>query len=147
MELKVKLLHPSAKVPTRSHPTDVGLDVYIAEISPITTQTGCLFDEKIDFGIAVEPPPGFYVELVSRSSIYKSGCYMTNGVGVIDPSYRGSISMIVAASSTGSRHNYNVGDRFGQLVLRKAHYVEVVVVKELSDTSRGTGGFGSTGTS
>lgn len=181
MEFKVKLLHENARLPERQHSTDVGLDLYIADIQivedvdhimnygwhEVESNYPTLADlsvdleyrkplyVKIDFGIAIQPPEGYYFELVPRSSIHKYKLAMANSIGIIDPAYRGSICMM-AYSTYGNmvcrtREQLvkdalpKVGERFGQLILRKIHYAEPVEVDDLTDTERGEGGFGSTG--
>ena len=144
--IKVKLLHDDAKPPQRQHADDIGLDVFVAEVEFLAPQAGSRFGElfALHLGIAVEPPPGYYVELVSRSSVYKYGLTMVNGVGIVDPGYRGPLKMIMA-KCVNKPTMPAIGDRVGQLVLRKVHKCDVVCVEQLSETARGSGGFGSTG--
>lgn len=138
MTLLVELLSPVARLPERQHILDIGYDLFVADVRDSGDGTVC-----IDFGIAVEPPVGYHVELFSRSSIYKSGLVMANGVGLIDPGYRGPIKMMCYRVKPGPLPK--VGERFGQLVLRQSEILPLREAK-LSNTDRGSGGFGSTGT-
>lgn len=136
--IKITFTLPNGKLPEKQHDTDTGLDLFIADIEQIDSNI-----YKINFGIAVEPPKGFYVKLYPRSSIYKYDCTMVNSVGIIDEGYRGSVCMVV--ENGDAKKLPKVGDRFGQIVLEKRWDANVVVSKDLTPTRRGAGGFGSTG--
>lgn len=140
--LKVQLLHKDAKAPTVAH-KGLGFDLYALEdvdlvYSPTTIRTG----------IAVECTMGNYelgFFIKDRSSMAAKGL-QTSG-GVIDPDYRGEI--LVLLSDTKNRalpYKINKGDRIAQLVpIDWNTYGEIEVVKELTQTQRGSDGFGSTG--
>ena len=136
--IQVQLLHPQARLPQRQHDTDVGWDLFVADVQH---DHDCVV--TIDFGIGVKPPQGYYLELLPRSSIHRYNCIMANSVGVIDPDYRGSVCMKVQQLEGCSLPV--TGERFGQLVLRKLHASSLVQVQQLDSTVRGAGGFGSTG--
>ena len=155
--LKVKLLAENAMLPKKANNTDIGYDLYVSKVERISQS--CIF--KIRFGIAVEVEifrgPGvtievkhfrnIHLELVARSSIYKYGLYMVNSVGIIDPGYRGEICMIVAAIDPDNYRLPEEKERFGQLILRQSVDVDKVVsFEKLTQTDRGEGGFGSSGT-
>ena len=97
-----------------------------------------------DTGIAVEPPEGYYFELVGRSSISKSGYMLANNIGIIDDSYRGSI-LVALVKINPSAPDLELPCRLVQLIPRQLVLMEPKEVDELSDTIRGTGGFGSSG--
>lgn len=102
-----------------------------------------------DTGISIEPPPGYYTELYPRSSIYKHDFIMTNSVGVIDAGYRGILYMPMRylGKEDGKTEAENlVGSRIGQLVLKKLEPFEISITEQLSESERGEGGFGSSGT-
>lgn len=83
-----------------------------------------------------------------RSSIAKTDLALTNSVGVIDSGYRGEIKFKFALNTDDSKLDfatYKVGDRIGQLVIMPYPQIELVEAEELSDSERGTGGFGSSG--
>ena len=137
MKIKMKKLHPDAVIPRYAKAGDAGLDLTAVEI----VTDGSLLTYKT--GLAVEIPNGYVGLLFPRSSVYKTGQTLTNCVGVIDSGYRGEIMMKFSFSPQGSE--YEVGDRIGQLLIMPYPKVEFVEVDELSKTSRGSGGYGSTG--
>ena len=148
MKLRIKKLHEGAKVPSYSKQGDAGLDFTAISISKdnvgnITYHTG----------ISMEIPKGYVGLLFPRSSICKKQQFLTNGVGVIDSSYRGEI-MAKFKPVMGSyetilelfeSNEYEIGDRIVQLVIIKHETPEIIEVEELSDTERGYGGYGSSG--
>lgn len=95
-------------------------------------------------GLAFEIPKGHVGLLFPRSSIHKVPLILTNGTGVCDSDYRGEVSFMFQAVD---RHGepYAVGERIGQLMIVELSKIEIQEVEELSDTERGSGGFGSTG--
>jgi len=137
MKIKMKKLHPDAVIPRYAKAGDAGLDLTAVEI----VADGSLLTYKT--GLAVEIPDGYVGLLFPRSSVYKTGQTLTNCVGVIDSGYRGEIMMKFSFSPQGLE--YEVGDRIGQLLIMPYPKVEFVEVNELSETSRGSGGYGSTG--
>ena len=102
---------------------------------------------EYDTGIAAEIPEGYVGLLFPRSSISKTSLVLANSVGVVDSSYRGTIKFRFKniAKHHKTAHIYTIGDRIGQLVIIPYPSIESVEVKELSETDRGEGGFGSTG--
>ena len=142
MNVKVKHLHPDAVLPASSTETDAGFDLVSIDDGK---QTGMYIEYHT--GIAVEPPPGFHIEVVPRSSISKTDLMLANGIGVIDEGYRGEIMCrfkVIPRPDPGLM-KYLKGDRIAQLVIRKTERVTFQWADELSDTTRGAGGFGSTG--
>lgn len=137
MKVRMKRLNDDAIIPRYAKPGDAGMDltaVWINQQMEIITY---------GTGLAVEIPTGHVGLLFPRSSIYKTGMSLTNAVGVIDSGYRGEIMM--KFEMTDSDAMYKVGDRIGQLVIMPYPEVEFEEVDELSETSRGAGGYGSTG--
>ena len=137
MKIKMKKLAAEAVIPRYAKPGDAGMDL-----------TAVWRNQTFDIvtygtGLAVEIPEGYVGLLFSRSSIYKTKMSLTNAVGVIDSGYRGEIMM--KFKMTDNRVMYEVGDRIGQLVIMPYPKVEFEEVDELSETSRGAGGYGSTG--
>lgn len=97
-----------------------------------------------NLGFRVEIPAGFELQLRSRSGMAKKGIFVINSPGTIDSDYRGP--MMVLLHNAGEEHfQLNHNDRVGQLVLKRAPQAEYVLVDSLSETERGSGGFGSTG--
>lgn len=142
--LKIKLLTENAVVPTVGSKNAAGLDLYayIEEgdiiVEPFTTV-------KINTGIAVEIPDGYFGGVYARSGLAtKQGLRPSNCVGVIDSDYRGEVMVALYNDSNKPRTVVN-GDRIAQLIIQPYLNVEIDIVDELSETDRGNGGFGSTG--
>lgn len=102
----------------------------------------------VDTGVHVEPPAGYWVEVAANSRVVKLGMSMANCVGIIDPDYRGSIKIFFTITDAfpiaGNLAKMLPGNVCGQMILRRAHEADILPVEELSDTVRGSGGFGST---
>jgi dUTP pyrophosphatase len=147
--IKFKKMHPDAKPPTRAHPTDAGLDLYACEATYIPEYKAV----KYDTGIAVAIPEGYVGLLFPRSSICKTRQRLVNSVGVIDSSFRGTIGIVMEDRFSGVQDphtvdympHYQIGDKLAQLVVVPC-LTSAIEVDELSDTARGQGGFGSSGT-
>jgi len=139
MELNVKKLHPNAKLPTYAHHGDAGFDLYAIESVTIAVGARVL----VGTGIAMEIPDGF-VGLIWD----KSGLSMNHGLknlgGVIDAGYRGEIKAGVVNLSNED-YTITAGHKVAQMLIQKVERAEIKDVAELSDTTRGHGGFGSTG--
>lgn len=139
VNLKVKKLSENAAI-GYSRDGDAGLDI---------TATSKTWDEKNEvliFGtdLQVEIPRGHFGALFPRSSVFKTGMSLANSVGIIDQNFRGEIKVLFYPGNR-PKQNYEVGDRIAQLVILPYEYVNIQVVDELSDSNRGTGGFGSSG--
>lgn len=137
MRVKIKKLRPDAIIPSYAKSGDAGMDLTAVDFDAndlhVTYKTG----------LAVAIPAGFVGLLFPRSSVYKTGQYLTNAVGVIDSGYRGEL--MLKFNQSNSLNMYKIGDRVGQLIIMPRPYVEFEEVDELSETDRGAGGFGSTG--
>lgn len=140
MKLKVKLLHKDAKI-EKAHSTDVGFDlVAVSETIINVKEWGYV---EYGLGLAVTPDNGYFCELRSRSSISKTGLWLANSIGTIDPDYTGELK--VRFKWIPGTAKYNVGDKVAQLVVLPLPEVELEQVEQLEDTERAAGGFGSTG--
>jgi dUTP pyrophosphatase len=139
MKLKVKRLHPGAVIPTYAKPGDAGLDLVVTNIKEEPSQIA------YRFGIALEIPDGHVGLLFPRSSVKNTELILSNSVGVIDSGYRGEIMAVFKKLNGQVSKKYYVGDKAVQLIVIPIPKVEIEVVDELSETERGTGGFGSTG--
>ena len=150
--LKIKKLKENAQVPHRATSGSAGLDLCACIDEAITLQCGDT--AVIPTGIAIALPSAEYGAFVfPRSGIaVKHGIGLLNSVGVIDSDYRGEI-MVALHNDSSSIQHIDAGDRIAQLVFHPV--VKILpdesgelwqVVDELSDTNRGVGGFGSTGT-
>lgn len=135
--MKIKL-DENAKMPTRAHETDAGLDIYSRETKTILVCDSVTFDT----GVHIEIPAGYVGFLKS-----KSGLNVKHGItseGVIDCGYTGSI--VVKLYNNGyDDYTVNAGDKISQLVLLPILTPELELVDTLEDTDRGNGGFGSSG--
>ena len=144
MELLIKPLNEEAKKLYENHghfhDGDAGLDLYALE--DIYFSSG--ETKKIKLGISCEPKDGKAYYLFPRSSISKTPLRLSNSIGLIDGGYRGEI---MASCDNIKDFEYTVkkGDRLFQLVAADSSPISYVLVDSLSETTRGEGGFGSTG--
>lgn len=144
VELKVLRCHEKAQLPAYQTDGAAGMDLCAALDEPCVIEP---FERKlVPTGIKVEIPTGFEIQVRPRSGLsIKSGITLVNCVGTIDEDYRGEIRVPVINLSNTS-HTINSGDRIAQMILAEVPKARVTEVSELSETKRGEGGFGSTGT-
>lgn len=145
MKVKVKLLHPEAKIPTKAHSSDAGFDLYVASLEYDLCNVKQI---TYKFGIALQIPKGYMGLLFPRSSICKTCLTLNNSVGVIDSGYRGEITAVFdinTVKETRGKPFYYVGDRAAQLIIMPIPSVTLVESAKLSDSSRGDNGYGSSG--
>ena len=138
--VKVKKLHENAVVPSYSKTGDAGMDLTITEIKENNFR-----QISYGFGIAMEIPLGYVGLVFPRSSVKNQDLLLSNCVGVIDSGYRGEIQSTFKKTNGFDSMKYKVGDRGAQIIILPYPQVFMVESDELSDTERGTGGFGSTG--
>ena len=141
--VRVKKLHPNAKLPTYGSAFAAGADLYACLEEPVTIGPGETY--WVSTGIALEVPVGCAGLVYARSSLgAKRGLAPANKVGVVDSDYRGEI--IVALHNHGNApQTVEHGERVAQFVITPVLTPAYEMVKELSDTERNQGGFGSTG--
>jgi deoxyuridine 5'-triphosphate nucleotidohydrolase len=135
---------PLAIIPSKSRLSDVGYDVHIIRKHKQLNANTSLYDT----GIALNIPLRYYVEIVPRSSLSKTGYMLSNSVGIIDPSYRGNLYIaLTKVSPDAISLEEQLPFRCCQIIFKKQEFVdlEVITEEDVSDTSRGSGGFGSTG--
>ncbi len=137
---KCKKLDPRAVVPQKKRPTDSGYDIFAVELT---------YDPETDLytadtRLAVEPIPGYYFDMVGRSSLPSTGFFAAGGVGIIDRGYVGSVKMRLKKFRDAAPVP-TLPFRFGQLIPRKIIHIPFIEVGELGESDRGKGGFGSTG--
>jgi dUTP pyrophosphatase len=137
MRIKIKKLHPDAVLPKYAKQGDAGMDLTAVSCEELEYN-----HIKYSFGLAFEIPEGFVGFIFPRSSCYKQLQVLSNCVGVVDSGYRGEVSAVMIGTTDNS---YHVGDRVAQLIVMPIPYVQFDEVDELSDTERGSGGYGSTG--
>jgi dUTP pyrophosphatase len=141
MTLKVMRLTPEAVLPAYAHAADAGLDLCAVVDLDLPAGEARL----VPTGIAIELPPNTEAQVRPRSGLaLKHAVTVLNTPGTIDEGYRGEIGVILI---NHGRHAFHIaaGTRIAQLVIQRRWRVEVVETTQLSDTSRGSGGFGSTG--
>lgn len=141
MQVKIKKLNDVAVIPSYSKPGDAGMD--LTAISKEVVDKGEYGYISYDFGLSLEIPEGYVGLIFPRSSCSNTGAILSNSVGVIDSSYRGSIS--ARFKQIKGTKEYEVGDRVAQLIIVPYPQITFEEVEELDETERGTGGYGSTG--
>ncbi len=128
------------KIPTKANPNDAGYDLYATET--LTVLAGTTF--KVQTGIHMAIPEGYYGRVADRSSMAAKGLHVVGGV--IDSAYRGEIQVLMI-NNTNAVYTLQAGQKFAQIIITKICELEPVVVElsDLPDSERGSGGFGSSG--
>lgn len=139
MILKIKKLTTDAVLPSYAHVGDAGLDMYSNEVVVIKPGESV----KVKTGISMEIPDGCVGLVWDKSGLSTNHKIKTLG-GVIDSGYRGE-SLIGLINLGDTSYIIEKGHKVAQVLIQKIERVDVVEVEELTDTSRGVGGFGSTG--
>ena len=145
MKIKIQKIRPNAILPDYQTELSAGMDLHACIDESIILKPR--ERRMIPTGISIELPAGFEAQVRARSGMsIKFGITMVNGVGTIDGDYRGEIGALVINLS---EEDFEVEPdmRIAQLVVAKYEKIEWNEVKKLSETARGKGGFGSTGTS
>lgn len=147
MKVKIKKLHPDAVVPTYATDGSACFDL-TAICEPMIHKND---DHAAIYrtGISFEVPTGHVMLIYSRSGHgFNDAIRLSNCVGVIDSDYRGEVMVSLRFDASGTHRSKKVreGDRIAQAMILPVHKVGFEVVDELSETKRGNGGFGSTGT-
>lgn len=143
MHIKVKKLTETAKLPTRGSVFSAGFDLYADNNVDITIHPH--ETRKIGTGLALEIPDGYYGAIFARSGLAsKEGLRPANCVGICDSDYRGEYIVAIHNDSNEDRV-IEPKERIAQLIIMQYPHITFEEVDELSDTSRGEGGFGSTG--
>lgn len=139
MKVFFKKLHPAAVEPKQAKRGDAGFDLTATWVKRIG-----LFKYQYGTGIALEIPEGFEGEIRPRSSVHKTGMILSNCVGTIDAGYRGEI-MAVFWKIPFIGKPYKAGERIMQILIKHVPKVKYIEADKLSETERGTGGYGSSG--
>lgn len=141
MQLKIKRLNPEAKIPEYAHTGDAGLDLF--SVDEVTIEPG--ESKLIKTGIAIELAQGTEAQIRPRSGLaLKNQVTILNTPGTIDEGYRGEICVIMINHGKQAFKIYKAM-KIAQMVIQKVLRVNVEEVQSLSDSPRGTDGFGSTG--
>lgn len=143
MKVRIKKLNDNAVMPTKAHATDAGFDLYCTskEIDWTKRQIVC------HTGLAFEIPEGYVGLIFPRSSVSNKPLMMANSVGVVDSCYRGEVTAKFNITDTrqSAFAHYQEGDRIAQMIIIPYPEIEFEEADSLSDSDRGTGGYGSTG--
>ena len=140
-KLNIKKVNENAILPRYAHKGDAGMDIYSVVDLNIAAGESAL----VGTGIAIELPQNTEAQIRPRSGLaLKYQITLLNTPGTIDEGYRGEIKIIVI---NHGRNDFQVtkGMKIAQMVIKPIYTVEIIEVDQLSDTSRGEGGFGSTG--
>ena len=141
--IRVKKLHPKAILPTYGSAEAAGADLYACLEEAVTIQPGEVY--WVSTGIALEVPKGCAGLVYARSSLgAKRGLAPANKVGVVDSDYRGEVK-VVLLNHSNQPQTLQPGERVAQFVITPVLTPAYEEVEELTDTCRGSGGFGSTG--
>lgn len=155
MNIYVKKLSEDAVVPQKANLSDAGFDL-VAIDNGVVDAEGFI---QYRTGLSIEPQKGFNTEIWPRSSISKYDLALANSIGLVDNGYRGELFIRFKPTLRFKQDKkgeffvalpvplkkYNKGDKIAQLVVSQTVEATLVDAVELSQTSRGSGGFGSTG--
>lgn len=142
VEVQVLRIDPGLPVPSYAHPGDAGADLYSAVDFELAPGERAL----IPTGVAIALPPGFAAFVHPRSGLsVRHGIGLVNAPGTIDAGYRGEIKVNLVNHDRVTTARLSRGDRIAQLVVQQVWRAQLVAVDRLPDSSRGEGGFGSTG--
>jgi dUTP pyrophosphatase len=138
MDLRVKKIHPAAKLPAYGHPGDAGLDLF----SCVDEALGPGEAKAIPTGLEMAIPAGFVGLVWDKSGLSLESVHRL--AGVVDAGYRGEVRVVLA--NLGRRpFKISQGMKIAQMLIQPVQSVKVVEAGTLGSTSRGRGGFGSTG--
>jgi dUTP diphosphatase len=142
VELRVSLLEDGARLPSRAHEDDAGLDLHAAEAATI----GAGERASVGTGIAVQIPSGHAGLVLPRSGLAaRHGIALVNSPGLIDPGYSGEVRVLLLNTDRGGAFEVRPGDRIAQLVVTPLAGAEPIEAVELAASARAQGGFGSSG--
>lgn len=139
MEIKIKKLHPDAKIPKYALPGDAGMDLF--SIDDLTIEPGQI--GHINTGIAIEIPSGYVGLIWDKGSIGMIHGQKTLG-GVFDSNYRGEYT-VALANLTEKSFVIEKGSKVAQLLIQKIECPTIIEIETLSESNRGEGRWGSTG--
>jgi len=139
MQIKVKKLYKEAKLPSYAHAGDAGMDIFALERTILKPRE----HTAVKTGISMELPEGYVALIWDKSGIAIKEGLKTLG-GVIDSGYRGEY-MIGMINLSDKEYIFEAGHKIAQVLIQKIESASIVEMHELSDTTRGQGGFGSTG--
>ena len=138
MELKVKKIHPGAKLPVYGHPGDAGFDLFAC----VDLVLGPGEVNAVPTGLKMAIPRGHVGLIWDKSGISLKGVHKL--AGVVDAGYRGEVQ-VVMINLGREAYAIKAGMKIAQMLVQPVHEVAIREADDLDDTSRGEGGFGSTG--
>ncbi len=142
MRLAVQRLSEVARMPTRAHGDDAGLDLYAVEAATIEPGRRA----SVGTGIAIELPERHAGLVLPRSGLAaRHGIALVNAPGLIDAGYRGEIRVLLLNTDRDAAFDVAVGDRIAQLVVTRVETPDLVELDALPPSARADGGFGSSG--
>jgi dUTP pyrophosphatase len=142
VQVGVKLLRPGACLPTRAYEGDAAFDLFSTDELTLPPRARGVAGT----GIALDLPPGVAALTLPRSGLAAShGISLVNAPGLIDPSYRGEVKLILHNTDDAESFSIHPGDRIAQLLVVALSSVILVVSEDITDTERGGQGFGSSG--
>jgi dUTP pyrophosphatase len=142
VRLNVQRLDERARLPSRAHPDDAGLDLHALQDATLAPGGRV----QIPTGIAIEIPTGYAGLVVPRSGLAaRHGIALVNAPGLIDAGYRGELRVLLLNTDRASEYRVFAGDRIAQLVIVGVAPASVTEVSELTESARGAAGFGSSG--
>ena len=134
---EVRRKHEDAVIPSKPNRSDMGFDLTVIKHVKTVGEV-----EFYDTGLAIKPSLGYYCLIYPRSSISKTGYMLANGIGVIDPTFRGNY-LVALRKVDKNAPAIELPCRIAQLVPQRVYYPDMIEVDNLDETNRGTGGFGS----
>lgn len=141
-EIAFQRLHPDARLPARAHPGDAGFDLHA--VAAVEVPAGGR--AAVPCGFAIALPEGTAALVVPRSGLaLRSGITVLNAPGLIDSGYRGEVMAILVNHDPDAPFAVAPGDRIAQLVVIDLPDVRFIEADDLPESTRGAGGFGSTG--
>jgi dUTP pyrophosphatase len=141
-ELRVRRLHPDARLPTRAHADDAGYDLCAVEAAVLQPGERA----TVRTGIAIELTPRHAGLVLARSGLAaRHGIAIVNAPGLIDSGYRGELKVLLLNTDRAQPFEITPGDRIAQLVVVAVATPAIVEADALAATARGEGGFGSSG--
>lgn len=146
-KLSVKRLHPDAIIPKYQTAGAACFDLH-AIVETVDGVAHVCHEQPVNFriGLAFEVPTGWVMKVYSRSGHgFKHNIRLVNGTGIIDSDFRGEMRVALTCDQPGTYLQIKTGDRIAQCMLEPAPQWHLQEVDELSETARGTNGFGSTG--
>ncbi len=139
-QIKVKLLHPNAKVPQKGSAGAACYDIFMPEKGVVGFRP-----EKHPTGLAFEVPEGYFLDVRIRSSLGLKGVSLGNVPATLDSDYRGELFLELYHHYACCNYEYAAGERLAQCRIVKCEPTEFVQSETLSETVRGAGGYGHSG--